>query len=385
MSLVDDEIAKTKICLLAKPGVVRDSCYLYLSELGHRVGALADLASAAQWIREEGGQVLIIDLDPFDLEGPFPVKEFLLLDPDLIMVALVDYQAPGGGVQAMKAGAYCWLTKPLDMEELDIVISRGLETRRLQREHRLLARDSSSRWGKLVRHTKAMNSLARLLTKIVKKSQASIIFAGEPGTGKEFLGRWAHSRSNFSTGPLVSIPCGHLKLESFLTQPGLPDRQKLGEFAHPGAFLFKSVERLAPALQNQLCGFLALRERQGKPPRIMATTSADLEELVSRRRFSRELLHRINTFTVKVPPLRGRRGDILLLAQLFLRSFSTQADRRLKRIAPDAQLLLEKYPWPGNISELKRVVERAALLAKANTITAAELDSSLQANPGNPQ
>jgi DNA-binding NtrC family response regulator len=326
---------------------------------------------------------LIIDLDPFGLEGPSPVNEFLLLDPDLIIVALADYQAPTEGVQAVKAGAYCWLAKPLDMEELGIVISRGLETRGLRREHRLLAGGSATPLGRFIKKTKAIDNIARQLTRIVNKSQASILFVGETGTGREFLSRWAHSRSNASSGPLAIIPSGQLKPNAFPIQPSLPNRHKLGEFAHPDAFLFKSVERVRPAVQRQLCGFLALRERQGKLPRIMATTSTDLEELADRGRFSRELLYRINTFTFNVPPLRDRKGDIPHLAELFLKSFSTQADQPLKRIERNAQGLLKNYPWPGNISELKRVVERAALLAKDNSITAADINAGLQAKARN--
>lgn len=376
-----------KVCLIAGPGLARDSFYLHLRQMGHQVWAFADLPSAISLIRKERVQAVVLDLDLADLTKESAIKDILAQGEDILVLALVDYPQSEEGLKALKAGAWAYLTRPVDLEELEILLERGRKTQELKRRFQFLeeARLGLKAKEKLVYKSRDMASLVQSIRRIGKGSQGPLMLSGETGTGKEFLARWMHDKTRAASHPFLSINCASLSRKRLLNElfgSGEPENghypKPLGklELAGEGTVLLKSVESLNPYCQRKLARYLMGIE--GLPmPRIVSTTTLALESLVGSARLLPELLYRINTFALVVPPLRERRPDIVPLAEHFLSSLARAKGRPVSKISASARRKLENYSWPGNVAELKQVIERAFLLDRDGIITTQELTPAL--------
>jgi len=361
----------------------------------HQVTAVPDGRSALGALREQVFDVALLDLSMPGLDG-LEVLEAIGDDPNRPQVIFVSGTGTvATATRAMKLGAYDFLEKPIQAERLAAVVFKAAEARRLSTK--------SERLGAVVKHesreTEIVTQDARMrqaldLVAKVASSDVSVLVVGESGTGKELIAREVHRLSARHDEPLVALNCAAVaeslaESELFGHEKGAftgAATKKIGlvEMADGGTLFLDEIGDLALPLQAKLLRVLETKRfrRVGGVKefptdfRLVSATNRPLQELVSKDQFRGDLFYRINALVLELPPLRERRGDIPLLARGFLAEFR-RGDGESWSIAQDALALLEGYPWPGNVRELRNVIERAALLARGQTIRAADLGTSL--------
>lgn len=333
-------------------------------------------------IEEERPDLVILDMVMPEMDGIQTLKKAKKIDKDLLVIILTAYGSIKSAVKAMKLGAYDYLTRPIDNERIKIVIKNVLKTQSLSKE-------VTSLQGQLTEKFKFSNiignsSQMQKVYELVKRAapyDVTVLLEGETGTGKELIARAIHWNSSRANRPFVPIDCaalpeGLVESEIFGYEKGAftgADRRKLGkiELAEGGTLFLDEVGNLTSAIQVEL--LRALEERKiehlgGKKPigvniRIIAATNVDLRESIKKGLFRKDLYHRLNVFSIFLPPLRERKGDVLLLAKHFLQEFNQTLNREIKAFSSEAIKGLLKYQWPGNVRELKNTVKSAVLLA----------------------
>ncbi|HOC19256.1 MAG TPA: sigma-54 dependent transcriptional regulator [Vicinamibacterales bacterium] len=378
--LVDDEPAQR----LVLAGFLRKRGFDVV-QAGTSEDALAELSART------------IDLVLTDLRMPGASGIDLLegsrrINPEVPVIVTTAFGTVASAVEAMKRGAADYLTKPIDLEELDVLIARTLERRALVAENRELRRQLESRHRLAgletanARMAEAINTAAR-----AAGSRATILIRGESGTGKELLARAVHYASPRASGPLVAVnvaalPDTLLESELFGHERGAftgADREHRGRFelADGGSLFLDEIGDLPRTTQVKLLRVLQEQafERLGGTRtlrvdvRVLAATNRDLEGMVARGEFRDDLYYRLNVVSIEVPPLRERREDIPALVEHFLKRFADENQSPSKEISREAMDLLLKYPYPGNVRELENLVHRAVVLSRGRTITAADL------------
>jgi two-component system response regulator HydG len=299
-------------------------------------------------------------------------------------------------VDAMKKGAANYLTKPLNMTELLLVLERELERRRLRQETGTLRARLAERYSfeNIIGNAPAMQEIFKTVAQVAG-SRASILIAGESGTGKELIAAAIHQRSPRSKGPFVKLHCAALAetlLESELfghergSFTGAAGRRE-GRFqqAHGGTLFLDEIGEISPSIQVKLLRFLQEHEfeRVGGNEtvrvdvRVIAATNRDLKAEVAAGRFREDLYYRLNVITLRMPALRERPTDVPLLATHFLRKYSAENERQLEGFTDEALACLSGYGWPGNVRELENVIERAVVLSTGKRVGPAELPAHL--------
>ncbi len=309
-------------------------------------------------------------------------------DPTLPVIIMTAYGTVEAAVEAMKEGAYDFITKPFDVDHLLVMIRRALETKRLYRENILLKEEVSSMVG-LPRIIGRSGKIKEVVQKVQKvaPTRSTVLLFGESGTGKELFARAVHHLSPRRDSPFVPINCAAIPrelLESELLghERGAftgADSRKLGKFelAHKGTIFLDEVGELELALQAKLLRVLQdhVIERVGgtKPiqvdVRVIAASNRDLASYVKEGKFREELFYRLNVFPIYIPPLRERKEDIPLLAEFFVSKYAAEMKTKPKRISEKAMGLLMEYSWKGNVRELENTIERAMILSEGETIT----------------
>ena len=357
-----------------------------LGEALQRVGFHVTMASGvAEAMETAGGRdfdAIMSDIKMSPLSGMDLLQWFRDSSPETPVVLLTAFGSLETAVQAMKQGAFDYLTKPVNLEELALVMHRAVQHHRLVREHRHLSRafDERVRAASFVGQSHAMVEVFKLVGKVAS-GRASVLLQGESGTGKEVIARAIHDNSTRAARLFVAVNCsaipdalleselfGHIK-GSFTGAHAF--RRGLLEEASGGTLFLDEVADLSPAGQAKLLRALQEQEirRVGSNEtvkldlRVISASRQDLHQLVAARRFREDLLYRLNTVTTTIPPLRGRPEDIPLLAELFLARYGGQKFVPVTAIAPDAMRALQRAAWPGNVRELEHVIERAVALA----------------------
>jgi DNA-binding NtrC family response regulator len=313
--------------------------------------------------------------------------------PDLPVIIITASTSVDQAVAAMKLGAFDYVAKPFNMDELTITVKRALEVEQLRRLASLHVREQKALYGvqKLVGRSKAMREVRSLILKISRSLATMVLARGETGTGKNILAKAIHAESSRFHGPFVNITCttlqetlleselfGHEK-GSFTDAKAL--KKGLFELAHGGTVFMDEIGDMSLALQGKLLRVLeekAFRRIGGTQDiqvdvRIIASTNRDLERLIEEKKFRQDLYYRLNSITIDVPPLRERREDVAPLAEHFLKHFSREFRTEEVGISGQALLKLEAYDWPGNVRELRNVIERAVLLAVGFQISAEDI------------
>ena len=299
-------------------------------------------------------------------------------------------------VEAMKEGAYDFITKPLDANHFDIVVRKALEKETLKRGWELLAEETDNRHRLIIGQSKQMAGAVDTARKAAA-SNATVLLLGESGTGKEVFARAIHNWSERRNQPFVAINCVGLSkelLESelFGHEKGAftgADQLKKGkmELANGGTVFLDEIGDMSAELQTKLLRFLQEREFDrvgGRDPirvnvRIVAATNRDLEVAVKENRFREDLYHRLNVIPIILPPLRERKADIAPLAEYFLRRYAAESKKQFTEVAEDALAKLCAFHWPGNVRELANVIERAVVLSSGSTLTVNDLPSRIVA------
>jgi DNA-binding NtrC family response regulator len=378
---------------LARVLIVEDdrSTRIGLTELVRAWGFLADAAAdgeeALQKITTFRPSIMISDLVMPGMDGLALLKATQDAGSDLMTVILTAQGTVETAVDAIKQGAYDYLTKPVDPQRLHILLEKiveRLETLREVKALRRQLRDQGS-FGQLIGHSPEMRKIYQVIEQAAPTS-ASVLITGESGTGKELVAQTVHQLSPRAAYPYVGINCAAipetlLESEIFGHEKGaftgaVDRRQGCFELADRGTLFLDEIAEMVPATQVKLLRVLQERKfrriggrnEQVVDVRIIAATNADPVDAVKSGRLREDLFYRLNVFAIQLPPLRERREDLGLLVQAFLTEFNTRNNKSVAAVNPEAMRILESYHWPGNVRELRNVMERATILAQGEFI-----------------
>ncbi len=398
------ETPRARILIVEDDEATRAGLTELVQVWGYEAEGVASAEDALRRLGEFRPAVVLTDLVMPGLSGLDLLRELQDQLAELAVVILTAQGTVETAVAAMKAGAYDYLTKPIDPHRLRIVIEKILERQATLREVQNLRRlvREQGRFGRLVGRSAAMRRVYRVIEQAAPTS-ASVLISGESGTGKELVAQTIHDLSPRAGQPYVAINCAAIPetlLESEIfghekgAFTGAYDR-RLGcfELAHRGTLLLDEIAEMAPAMQVKLLRVLQERrfrrlggrEEQAVDVRVIAATNSDPAEAVREGRLREDLYYRLNVFTIDLPPLRERLEDIPLLVQAFLDEFNRLHGKAVKAVAPEALKALEGYTWPGNVRELRNVIERATILAEHEFIERRHLPPAVTAGTAPPR
>ena len=359
---------------------------------------LAESADAAiQTLGERPVDVMLSDVRMPGTDGLGLLREARRLHPDLVVIMLTAYGSVETAVEAMKVGAADFLTKPVNLDHLDITISKAVRQRALESENRALKSRLDSKFGleNIVGSSPAMERLFDIVRQAAP-TQATVLIEGASGTGKELVAQAIHRLSARAAGPFVAVHCAALSsslLESelFGHEKGaftgaVVQRKGRFEMAHGGTLFLDEISEIEPSVQVKLLRVLEERrfERVGGVDtvdvdiRIIAATNRDLRKYVEEGKFREDLFYRLDVVEIKMPPLKERGGDIALLCNRFMKEFAEVNARPVSRIAPEAAAILQAYSWPGNVRELRNTLEKMVVLARGDTLTAEDVPANIR-------
>ncbi len=368
----------------------------FLNLEGYSVSTFTDPREAVAHIEREPPDVVLTDIKMPHLTGEQVLKRVQELDSDIAVVIITAYGTIQGAVEALKRGAYDYITKPFQMDDILLTVARALETRRLRQENRLLSDTlgrSAATSSELVGQSTEMAEVRRLIEKIAP-SDSAVLIVGESGTGKELVARAIHRLSPRADQRFVPINCASipehlLESELFGYERGAftgANRTKMGlmELASGGTLFLDEIGDLPVALQAKLLRSLQEREIQrvgglrniAIDIRLLAATNRDLLKAIEDEQFRRDLYYRLNVLSIVLPPLRKRPGDIANLARFFVNRYAAKRGRNIT-ITDRALHTLEQYHWPGNVRELENIIERTVVLLDGDAIDDIDLPADL--------
>jgi len=347
-------------------------------------------------IKEHAPDVILLDIILPDLDGLKVLEIVKQNDPDAIVIMITATKTVKTAVEAMKLGAYDYVTKPFEVDELRLMISRSLSTQALEKEVQYLRKevDKNFGFGNIIGKSDVMKEIFNVIRQIAD-SKSTVLIMGESGTGKELVSRAIHYISQRRNTPFVTINCAAIpetliESELFGHEKGAftnAIERKLGRFeiAHSGTLFLDEIGELSLATQAKILRFLEEREfnRVGGSKtikvdvRLIAATNKDLTQLIKKGLFREDLYYRINVVPIILPPLRERPEDIPLLLDHFVQKFSAENKKQVKGVSKEALDILKNYEWPGNVRELENLVERVVTLTMNSYIQPNELPFSL--------
>jgi two-component system response regulator HydG len=369
-----------KILLADDQEIMRDSLAGILVREGHDIVACADGAAAVARLQSTRFDLLITDLKMPKLTGIELLGEAKRLRAEMPVILMTAFATVNTAVEAMKLGAYDYIQKPFDGEEIKHLVERTLEHSRLVRENQALRSITESAAPRPLIGSSDVMSDVRTRIELVGRSSVTVLIRGESGTGKEVVARAIHQASERRDKPMLAVNCAALSenlLESelFGHEKGAftgADRLRRGRFelADGGTLLLDEISEIAPALQAKLLRVLqeSTFERVGSSVsqqvdvRVVATSNRDLEQCVDEGKFRPDLFYRLNVVPIEIPPLRQRSGDVAELCRHFLHAIAKRENSIFRHLETDALRLLQRYAWPGNVRELQNIIERACVL-----------------------
>jgi DNA-binding NtrC family response regulator len=384
---------RTRILIVDDEEIVRESLSSWLARDGYTVATTSDGPSAVARVEAERWSILLVDMKMPGMDGLQVLERVRQIQPDVTVVIMTAYATVDTAVSAMKLGAYDYLVKPFEPEELSLMVEKVVHQQALVRENALLRKvlKRECRFRDLVSKNAKMRAVFDL-AKTAARSNSTILVLGESGTGKEVLARAIHAESARVNGPFVAVSCAALTetlLESELfghergAFTGAVARHR-GRFeaAHQGTIFLDEIGDVSPKLQLDLLRVLEDRRftRVGGTEaievdvRVIAATNRDFRKLVDEGTFREDLFYRLNVIPIRIPPLRDRREDVPLLVEHLLELLAVETGRKVEAVSHDAMAALVGYEWPGNVRELKNVLERAMVVASGSTIQVRDLD-----------
>lgn len=360
------------------------------ADTGERALALLD---------ETTVDVILSDLRLPGLDGLTLIRRALAHNSQPICILLTAYGSIETAVEAMKIGAYDFLTKPVNLDQLDLILQRALRSRNLESENRALRSQLDKKFGleKIIGQTPVMDELFALIQQVAP-SRATVLIQGESGTGKELVAHAIHGLSPRAQGPFIAVHCAALPqnlLESELfghekgAFTGAVERRRgRFELAEGGTLFLDEISEIDPTLQVKLLRVLEERkfERVGGQEtldadiRLITATNRDLASLAQDGKFRQDLFFRLNVVTITIPPLRERVNDIPMLVQRFIKEFAAENNKTIDDITPDTLNAMMAYAWPGNVRELRNVIERMIVLARSPKLTVRDLPPNIKAD-----
>jgi two-component system NtrC family response regulator len=365
----------------------------FLENEGHRVSMAECGRAALDLLAGETFDLMVLDYRMPDMNGIAVLEQARRIDPEIDIVMVTAYGTIENAVKAMKAGASDYLTKPIDLEELTLLIERIAAHRSILRENDMLRQHIET----LIPHIDTIQYRSPVMAELIQsaakiaQSPSTVLITGETGTGKELLARLIHGLSSRHNRPFVAINCaaipeGLIESELFGHEKGAftgAVQRKIGRFeqANGGTLFLDEIGEMTPAVQVKLLRFLQEREicRVGGERtirvdvRIICATHADLMKQVEKGLFRQDLLYRIQVLPLEIPPLRERREDIPVLIDHFVERFAGKNRKPIPSVSREAYRLLYQYDYPGNVRELENIIERAVVICDGAHITAADL------------
>jgi DNA-binding NtrC family response regulator len=383
---------KPSLLIVDDEQVVRDSLVHWFTEEGYRVEAAATAAEALARLAAGDVDLIIADIRMPGMDGLELLERIQSEQLDAAVIIMTGYASVESAVRALKHGAFDYITKPFDPDDLSVAVRNALEQQRLKRENRMLREQlaESQAVSELIGQSEAMRRVREQI-ETVAPVDTTVLIEGESGTGKELVARAIHRLSPRRYNPMVVVHCGALtetliESELFGHEKGAftgAQYRKKGKFeaAMGGTIFLDEIADISLKTQTDLLRVLQEREIVrvgGTQPikvdfRVIAATNRNLAELVKEGRFRSDLYYRLNVFTIHLPPLRERHGDTALLAQYFLEKFSRQMNRKFTGFERAAMELLVSHNWPGNVRELENIIERAVVVGREPLIRASDL------------
>jgi two-component system, NtrC family, response regulator HydG len=372
-----------------------------LQERGYRVIAASDGREALKKLGEEDCAVVLTDLRMRGMQGLELLNEVKRDHPGTNVIIMTAFGSVESAIDAMKQGAYDYVTKPIKNEEMALVVEKAVRDALLRREVQQLRRAVREEYSfhQILGKSKSMREVFDLIRRVAD-SQTNVLITGESGTGKELAAKAIHFNSDRRGGPFVPVNCaaipealleselfGHVK-GAFTDARG--DKRGLFEEAHGGTLFLDEISELPVMLQAKILRAIQEKEirRVGSTKsiavdvRIIAATNLALAEEVKAKRFREDLYYRLNVIEIRMPPLRERREDIPLLVDAFLKKCAEAGKKSVKGLAESALAMLMEYPWPGNVRELENVIERAVTLTRGEKVAPDDLPPAIHGSRG---
>ncbi|MBI5308875.1 MAG: sigma-54-dependent Fis family transcriptional regulator [Planctomycetes bacterium] len=364
----------------------------FLDEQGYEVVVAGTCEQALERIHEFLPDLILLDLRMPDMNGLELLEKIKSKDAHALIIVMTGFGSVDSAVEAMKIGAYNYLEKPFKIDHLKLVVEKALGTQALRREVLTLRAQQVTYGdepeGVIIGNNHQMKEIYTLIRQVAKSPSTTVLIQGESGTGKELVAKAIHRLSSRKNGRFVDINCAALTeslLEAELfgyekgsfTGAAVSGKQGLFEVADKGTIFLDEIGEMGITLQSKLLRIL--QERQFKrvggihdikiDVRVIASTNRNLEEEVEAERFRKDLYFRLKVLPIYVPPLRERKDDIPLLVKHFVHKYNTEFKKNIHHIPPETERILVEYSWPGNIRELKNVIERAVLITGKETLS----------------
>ena len=373
---------------------VRDSLCNWFKIEGYRVDTAGNGMEALKKLQDDVWDIVLVDIKMPGMDGMELQRQIKKIDNTMIVIIITAYATVDTAVEAMKEGAYDYLSKPIDPDKLSILIRNAVNQRRLVAENLQLREKvvELSLQDEIVGESPQVKKILEMID-TVAQTDATVMIRGESGTGKELVAQAIHGKSNRRYFPIISINCGAfpeglLESELFGHEKGAftgAQHKRKGklEMANGGTLFFDEIGNITMKMQMDL--LRVIETKQFTPLgsnkvvnvdfRVIAATNSDLEKKVTEKDFREDLYYRLNVFSIQIPPLRERTGDIPAIARYFLEKYARSMNKNVTDISPEAMKILIQYDWPGNIRELRNTIERAlVVVGKKNRIEPDDLN-----------
>ncbi|MBT0652286.1 sigma-54-dependent transcriptional regulator [Geomobilimonas luticola] len=378
---------KTKILVVDDEHLIRWSLEQNLKKQGYEVTSAGNGEDALRLVREDQPDLVLLDIQLPGINGLEVLERIKEIDEEIIVIMVTAHGGLETAVNAMRLGAYDYINKPFNLDEMAIVIKKALETSDLRREvARLRSEQKKIGPPQIIGTSKHMKNVLEMMDKVAKSDATTVLIQGESGTGKELVAKWIHYESSRAEKPFVAINCAAvpatlLESELFGHEKGAftdakATKKGLFELADGGTVFLDEIGDMEMGMQAKLLRFLEDRtfRRIGGSKvmsvdvRIVSATNKDLLKAIDDKSFRNDLYYRLQVIPIFLPPLRERKDDILLLAKYFIEHYCKEFNKHVRSISNMAEKLLVEYHWPGNIRELKNVIERALILGSEETL-----------------
>jgi two-component system response regulator AtoC len=389
---------KPSILIVDDDEVMQETLSDVLRKRGYEIFSVGSGNGALPMIKKNVIDLILLDMRLPDIDGLEVLKKIKEFDNEILVIMMTAYSDVQTAVSAMKSGAYDYINKPFELEELKLLIEKGLEMKSLINEVRRLHRQQKENYqnSHIYGVSPQIHYVKELIGMISKTHKTSVLIQGESGTGKELAANAVHYNSHRSDKPLMKINCSAipdslLESELFGYEKGAftdakNTKKGLFELADSGTVFLDEIGDMNPFLQSKILRVLENQtfmrvggEREIKVDiRIVAATNKDLETMVREGFFRKDLYYRLKVMVVEMPPLRDRLEDILLLSNLFIEENNKEFNKNIKGFSDEAKKLMVQYSWPGNVRELKNVIERAMILTDQEVITPKHLPFELK-------